>query len=306
MNPVASAAASTAKRRFVPRSYFRLTEAAELACCNPEDIVHYAAFGKIDLLLPAPEGLSIISRNRKLAKFDKSRSGPTFLCVLGQECAEIEIYGKTRIGASNCGYDVGGGSMLSFREANEHIPIWTDEFRQREQAALQDDDLYRALRNELDGWEFIFTANLDAESPTLAAIEVDVSMLWISGENLDRFLQYTAPEPSASNGVGDFGSELGPASENQPRNAFALPGGVQRELNNERAIAILAWLLSEQKSACRIAGRPNARAIGEQVADLARKAFGDDVRGFDSFHKKVAEALKKNIDVEELQGLGKK
>ncbi len=188
MNPVASAAASTAKRRFVPRSYFRLTEAAELACCNPEDIVHYAAFGKIDLLLPAPEGLSIISRNRKLAKFDKSRSGPTFLCVLGQECAEIEIYGKARLEASNCGYDA-DGPILSFREANEHIPTWSDEFRQREQAALQDSDLYRALRDEVDGWEYILTANPDTESPTPETIEVDVSMLWVSGENLDLFLK---------------------------------------------------------------------------------------------------------------------
>lgn len=78
-----------------------------------------------------------------------------------------------------------------------------------------------------------------------------------------------------------------------------------KEKNLLRAIAILAWLLSEQKSACRIAGRPNAKAIGEQVADLARTAFGEDIRGFDSFHKKVAEALK-SFDTEELAGFRKK
>ncbi len=304
MDNVDSSNAPKTKQRFVPRSYFRLAKAAELAGCLPEDIVHYAVFGKIDLLLPVPEGLHIISRNRKLERFDKSRGGPTFLCVLGQECAEIEIHGKTRIGASNCGYDA-NRLNLSFREANEHVPTWADEFRQREQAALQDAELYQALQDEIYGWEYVLTANPDAESPTLTTIEVDVSTLWVSGENLDRFLQLTAPEPSVPDGASEPDVEHSHIGESQPRNVFALSGGVQKEMNNERAIAIMAWLLSEQKSACRIAGRPNAKAIGEQVADLARTAFGEDIRGFDSFHKKVAEALK-SFDTEELAGFRKK
>lgn len=60
----------------------------------------------------------------------------------------------------------------------------------------------------------------------------------------------------------------------------------------DRAIAIMAWLLSENKPAMQIGDRPNAAAIGTAVNDLAKKRFGNDVRGFAAFHKRVAQALK--------------
>lgn len=37
---------------------------------------------------------------------------------------------------------------------------------------------------------------------------------------------------------------------------------------------------------------PNAKAIGDAVARKARVYFGNDVRGFDSFHKKISKGLK--------------
>jgi hypothetical protein len=64
------------------------------------------------------------------------------------------------------------------------------------------------------------------------------------------------------------------------------------EATADRAIAVMAWLLSEDKPAMRIGGRPNAAAIGEAVNTLAKRAFGDDVRGLASFNKRVSRALK--------------
>jgi hypothetical protein len=59
----------------------------------------------------------------------------------------------------------------------------------------------------------------------------------------------------------------------------------------DRAIAMMAWLLSENKSAMAINGHPNSAAIGEAVRVLAEKTFGKDVRGFASFHKRLAIAI---------------
>ena len=63
-------------------------------------------------------------------------------------------------------------------------------------------------------------------------------------------------------------------------------------MNADRAIAIMAWLLSSNKPAMKIGERPNAAAIGTAVNDLAKRAFGEDVRGFAAFNKRVAQALK--------------
>lgn len=38
-------------------------------------------------------------------------------------------------------------------------------------------------------------------------------------------------------------------------------------------------------------GRPNAAAIGKALEPLAARAFGDNTRGFASFHKKISKAL---------------
>ncbi len=68
-------------------------------------------------------------------------------------------------------------------------------------------------------------------------------------------------------------------------------GGEVAEMNTMRALAIMAWIMSENKSAYAIGGRPNASEIGKAIEPLAAKAFGDDVRGFKAFNKKISKAL---------------
>ena len=69
-------------------------------------------------------------------------------------------------------------------------------------------------------------------------------------------------------------------------------GGDVAEMNSNRALAIMAWLLSEKKPAMQIGGKPNAAQIGKDVADLAKIHFGAEERGLQSFHKKLGKALK--------------
>lgn len=68
-------------------------------------------------------------------------------------------------------------------------------------------------------------------------------------------------------------------------------GGEAAEMTNMRALALMAWILSENKPAQKISGRPNASAIAKAVDSLAQRFFGDDVRGFTAFHKKLGKAL---------------
>lgn len=72
--------------------------------------------------------------------------------------------------------------------------------------------------------------------------------------------------------------------------------GAVAELNSLRALAVMAWILSENKPALQVGAgsgrpRPNSKAIGEAVAAAAKRLWGDDAR-FDSFHKKLGTALK--------------
>lgn len=63
-----------------------------------------------------------------------------------------------------------------------------------------------------------------------------------------------------------------------------------------QAVGIMAQLLasSERGNKYRIGenNKPNAKAIGDAVANKARTYFGEDIRGFDSFNKKISESLK--------------
>lgn len=68
-------------------------------------------------------------------------------------------------------------------------------------------------------------------------------------------------------------------------------GGDVAEMNSLRALAVMAWILSDNRPALRISGRPNASEIGKIVEPLAKKAFGEDTRGFASFNKKLSKAL---------------
>lgn len=63
------------------------------------------------------------------------------------------------------------------------------------------------------------------------------------------------------------------------------------ELATHKAIAIMAIMLSQNKTAYNINDRPNSKAIGNEIYTLATKYFGDDTRGLKAFHKKVSRAL---------------
>ncbi len=69
-------------------------------------------------------------------------------------------------------------------------------------------------------------------------------------------------------------------------------GGEVAELNTMKALAVMAWLLSENKPAMQIGDKPNAARIGEAVAVMATKAFGTDTKGFEAFHQKIGKALR--------------
>lgn len=69
-------------------------------------------------------------------------------------------------------------------------------------------------------------------------------------------------------------------------------GGEVEEMNSNKALALMAWMLSEKKPAMQIGGKPNASQIGAAVSDLAKTHFGQDGHGFQSFHKKLGKALK--------------
>lgn len=71
-----------------------------------------------------------------------------------------------------------------------------------------------------------------------------------------------------------------------------LPDGSEAtELNSLKALAIMGHLLARSSNVYRTGDRPNAAQIGQAVAEAAQQLFGDDVRGFKSFHKKMSEAL---------------
>ncbi len=72
-----------------------------------------------------------------------------------------------------------------------------------------------------------------------------------------------------------------------------LPDGSEAaEMNSMKAIALMAHLLAGSAGKYRAGERPNAEAIGQAVNDLAKQFFGEEVRGYAAFHKKVGAALK--------------
>ncbi|MBU6995864.1 hypothetical protein [Ferrovum myxofaciens] len=64
------------------------------------------------------------------------------------------------------------------------------------------------------------------------------------------------------------------------------------EMNSLKGLAIMATLLARGSMKYQSGDKPNAEAIGRAVQDEAEKLFGDDVRGFRAFNKKIGEALK--------------
>lgn len=68
-------------------------------------------------------------------------------------------------------------------------------------------------------------------------------------------------------------------------------GGDVAEMNANIALAVMAWMLSENRTAMKRGDKPNAAAIGDAVAVLAKTYFGEDLKGFESFHKRIGKAL---------------
>lgn len=66
---------------------------------------------------------------------------------------------------------------------------------------------------------------------------------------------------------------------------------VGAELSTHKAIAIMAIMLSQNKTAYNINDRPNFKAIGDEIYNIATRYFGEDTRGLKAFHKKISRAL---------------
>lgn len=80
----------------------------------------------------------------------------------------------------------------------------------------------------------------------------------------------------------------------ESRQAEALPDGSDvAEMNTTKALACMALILAKQGGRFSKGNdnKPNAAEIGRAVEEAARQAFGNDVRGFQSFHKKISRAL---------------
>ena len=72
-----------------------------------------------------------------------------------------------------------------------------------------------------------------------------------------------------------------------------LPDGSEvAEMNANRALATMAILLSKQSVKYSNGNKPNASAIAEAINPLAMEIFGENVRGFESFNKRLGKALK--------------
>ena len=68
-------------------------------------------------------------------------------------------------------------------------------------------------------------------------------------------------------------------------------GGEIAEMNANKALAIMAFLLSS-KPKYKIGNRPNCKQIADDVNEQAKNYFGEDKAQFESFHKRLGNALK--------------
>jgi hypothetical protein len=78
----------------------------------------------------------------------------------------------------------------------------------------------------------------------------------------------------------------------EARQAVLPDGSEAAEMNSMKAIALMAHLLAASAGKYRAGERPNSEAIGQTVNDLAKQFFGEEGRGYASFHKKGGAALK--------------
>lgn len=65
------------------------------------------------------------------------------------------------------------------------------------------------------------------------------------------------------------------------------------EMNSDKALAIMALMLSEKSASYKIGNRPNSAKIADEIYDIATKHFSENkLKGLNSFHKRISRALK--------------
>jgi hypothetical protein len=69
-------------------------------------------------------------------------------------------------------------------------------------------------------------------------------------------------------------------------------GGEIAEMNADKALAVMALLLSNKLPKYRTGDKPNASAISKDILPIAQDLFGDDDAKFASFNKRLGRALK--------------
>lgn len=83
---------------------------------------------------------------------------------------------------------------------------------------------------------------------------------------------------------------------NESRASNIPDGGEVAEMNADKALAVMAWLLCRQSKKYTTGEKPNASAIANDVLPLAQEIFGDEVK-LAAFNKRLGKALK-NFDNE--------
>lgn len=69
------------------------------------------------------------------------------------------------------------------------------------------------------------------------------------------------------------------------------------EMNSNKALAIMALMLSEKSASYKRGDKPNASKIGNEIYDIATKYFSENqLKGLTSFHRRISIALK-NLDI---------
>ncbi len=78
----------------------------------------------------------------------------------------------------------------------------------------------------------------------------------------------------------------------EARQSVLPDGSDAAEMSSLKALAVMAHLMAISAGKYRAGDRPNAQAIGAAVNEAAKEFFGEDVRGYASFHKKLGGALR--------------
>lgn len=68
------------------------------------------------------------------------------------------------------------------------------------------------------------------------------------------------------------------------------------EMNANRALAVMAWLIAKQGGKYMHGEKPNVSQISNAVTETAEEFFGEDVKGFKQFRRRLTVALKELPD----------